>query len=253
VMRPSFEVMTGNAPAEEGHSPPRSSNAILAGIVGNVLEWYDFAVYGYFAPSIGRHFFPSEDPAASLIAAFGVFAAGFLMRPIGGLVFGNIGDKIGRNRALILSVLTMAVPTFFIGLLPDHHQIGTAAPVLLVLLRLLQGLAIGGEFTTSIVFLVESAPAHQRGFVGSWCPFGATAGVLLGSVIGTLITAILPQPAIDAWGWRVPFLLGLGVGVIGWMMRRHLPEPLAKAGATAVVSPIKAAFFGQWRVILHLA
>ncbi len=231
----------------------KATRAVLAGLVGNVLEWYDFAVYGYFAAAIGRHFFPAEDPATSLIAAFGVFAAGFLMRPLGGLVFGSIGDKVGRNRALLLSVLTMAVPTFLIGLLPGYQQLGTAAPVLLVILRLLQGLAVGGEYTTSVVFLVESATPHRRGFVGSWSPFGATAGVVLGSAVGALISLVLPQHLIEAWGWRLPFLAGLGVGLAGWGVRRHLPEPATAAPSGPAESPIRAAFRDEWRSILHLA
>jgi MFS transporter, MHS family, proline/betaine transporter len=230
----------------------RVQRAVLAGIVGNVLEWYDFAVYGYFAGAIGKHFFPSEDPAASLIAAFGVFAAGFLMRPLGGLLFGSIGDKIGRNHALILSVLTMAVPTFLIGLLPGHDRIGTLAPVLLVVLRLLQGLAVGGEYTTSVVFLVESAPPGRRGFVGSWTPFGATAGVLLGSAAGTLISWLMSQQAIESWGWRLPFLAGVAVGFAGWAVRRHLPEPSA-AGNEVAAAPIREAFRDHWRAIVHIA
>src|SRR5215211_6938004 len=134
--------------------PQHQRCVIAAGVVGNVLEWYDFAVYGYFAPIIGRHFFPSEDPAASLVAAFGVFAAGFLMRPVGGVVFGHIGDRVGRRAALTLSVLAMAVPTFLIGVLPGHAQLGALASVLLVLLRMVQGLSVGGEYTTSVVYLV---------------------------------------------------------------------------------------------------
>src|SRR6476659_10573785 len=115
----------------------------LAGIAGNVMEWYDFAVYGYFAPVIGRQFFPSDDPAASLVAAFGVFAAGFLMRPVGGLVFGHIGDRVGRKAALTISVLAMAVPTFLIGVLPDYATLGVMASILLVALRMIQGLSVG--------------------------------------------------------------------------------------------------------------
>lgn len=230
-----------------------AQRAILAGLVGNVLEWYDFAVYGYFAGAIGKHFFPAEDATASLIAAFGVFAAGFMMRPLGGLVFGYIGDKVGRNHALILSVLTMALPTFLIGVLPGHQHLGTLAPVLLVILRLLQGLAVGGEYTTSVVFLMESAPPHRRGFVSSWGPFGATAGVLLGSAAGTLVSAMLPQQAIEVWGWRLPFLAGLGVGLAGWSVRRHLPEPPRPADGPALESPLRAAFRDQWRTIVHIA
>lgn len=251
---PSTPVADSGDPIKAPHDSAAVRNAILAGIVGNVLEWYDFAVYGYFAASIGRHFFPSEDPAASLIAAFGVFAAGFLMRPLGGLVFGHIGDKLGRNRALILSVLAMAVPTFLIGLLPGHEHLGTLAPVLLVILRMAQGLAVGGEFTTSIVFLVESAASNRRGFVGSWGPFGATAGILLGSAVGSLVSALLPQETIDAWGWRVPFLLGMVVGLAAWLVRRRLPEPpIARTAHDNAKSPILEAFRLEWRAILHLA
>src|SRR6516165_3104454 len=136
------------------HLPVR---LIVAGTVGNVMEWYDFAVYGYFAATIGRHFFPSEDATTSLIAAFSVFAAGFLMRPLGGVVFGHIGDRVGRKAALTISVLAMAIPTFLIGLLPGYATLGPAAAVLLVVLRMIQGLSVGGEYTTSIVFLVEGA------------------------------------------------------------------------------------------------
>src|SRR5262245_52961470 len=123
---------------------------IAAGTAGNVMEWYDFAVYGYFAATIGREFFPSEDATSSLIAAFGVFAAGFLMRPLGGVVFGHLGDRVGRKAALTASVLAMAIPTFLIGLLPGYATLGPAAAVLLVLLRMIQGLSVGGEYTTSI-------------------------------------------------------------------------------------------------------
>src|SRR5262249_869618 len=124
---------------------------VIAGTAGNVMEWYDFAVYGYFVSVIARHFFPAEDPTSSLIAAFGPFAAGSLMGPVGGVVFGHIGDRLGRKAALTISVVAMAIPTFLIGLLPDYSVIGLAAPVLLVLCRMVQGLSVGGEFTTSII------------------------------------------------------------------------------------------------------
>lgn len=228
---------------------------IFAGIIGNVLEWYDFAVYGYFAVSIGRHFFPAEDPASSLIAAFGVFAAGFLMRPLGGLIFGHIADRFGRNRALILSVMAMAIPTFLIGVLPGHSQIGVMAPILLVVLRMIQGLSVGGEYTTSVVYLAETAPPNRRGLVASWSPFGATAGTLLGSAVGAMTTAILPAGSIHEWGWRVPFLLGLIVGLVGLFIRRHLPEsPAVSHGAEAPPGlPVWEAFRVEWRTILRLA
>src|SRR5262249_15024053 len=156
---------------------------IIAGIAGNVMEWYDFGVYGYFATVIGSQFFPAKDPTSSLIAAFGVFAAGFLMRPLGSLVFGHLGDKLGRKLALTASVMVMAAPTFLIGFLPTYEQAGLTALALLVVLRLVQGLSVGGEYTTSGVFLVEQSEPQHRGFLGSFVPLGATFGVLLASAV----------------------------------------------------------------------
>ena len=235
------------------HPPQVVRRAVAAGIIGNVLEWYDFAVYGYFAPSIGRHFFPNEDPAASLIATFGVFAAGFLMRPLGGLVFGYIGDRFGRNRALILSVAAMAVPTFLIGVLPGYAYLGVTAAVLLVALRMIQGLSVGGEYTTSVVYLTETAAPDRRGLVASWSPFGATAGILLGSAVGSAITGLMPREAVDSWGWRVPFLGGLLVGIAGFVIRRHLPEPPASPKKNQPAQSMWKSFRIEWRTILRLA
>src|SRR6516165_7308773 len=233
-------------------TPVSHRRAVIAGLAGNVMEWYDFAVYGYFAQVIGQDFFPSEDPTSSLIASFGAFAAGFLMRPVGGLVFGHIGDRLGRKAALTLSVLAMAIPTFLIGLLPDHSQIGALAPILLVALRMVQGLSVGGEYTTSVVFLVEGAAPNRRGFAGSWSPFGAGAGILLGSALGAALNAVLSPEAVFAWGWRVPFLLGLGVGLAGLFIRRHIPEPAKQADNKTAASPIREAFRSEWRNILRI-
>jgi MFS transporter, MHS family, proline/betaine transporter len=201
---------------------PSQRKLVVAGIVGNVLEWYDFSVYGYFAVSIGHHFFPSGNPTTSLLAAFGVFAAGFFMRPFGAVLFGHIGDNWSRERALFLSVVAMAVPTFLIGVIPDYQQIGIAASVLLVFLRLAQGISVGGEYTTSIVFVVEKSISRRRGLMGTWCLFGVCAGTLLGSAVGTLLTSVLPREAMRAWGWRLPFIFGLAIGIIGLLIRREL-------------------------------
>lgn len=197
---------------------------IAVGAVGNVLEWYDFAIYGYFAAAIGRNFFPSQDPVAQVLAAFGIFAVGYLMRPVGGALTGYIGDKLGRRAALKFSVAAMAIPTFLVGLLPNYEVLGVAAPILLTLLRMIQGLSVGGEYTTSIVFLVERAPPGRRGIIGAMAGCGAVGGILLGSATGTLLASTMPADALQSWGWRIPFLVGLLVGLAGFLLRRQIQE-----------------------------
>jgi len=232
---------------------PMRRRAIIAGIAGNVLEWYDFAVYGYFATVIGSQFFPSKDPTSSLIAAFGVFAAGFLMGPLGSLVFGHFGDKLGRRLALTASVMVMAVPTFLIGVLPTYEQAGLIAPFLLVLLRMVQGLSVGGEYTTSGVFLVEQSEPQRRGFLGSFIPLGATFGVLLGSAVSATITTVLDRAAVNSWGWRLVFLLGLVVGLVGVLIRRQLVDDRsAPGGMPPAMAPIREALRNRWRTILQV-
>ena len=204
----------------------QTNRIIAAGAIGNILEWYDFAIYGYFAAAIGRAFFPQQSPVAQILAAFGVFAIGFLMRPIGGAVVGHIGDRFGRRAALTFSVLAMAIPTFLVGALPGYQVLGVAAPVLLTLLRMIQGLSVGGEFTTSIVFVVEHAPPGRRGLFGAVACAGATVGTLLGSASGAVLAEMMSPEALEAWGWRIPFLAGLLVGMAGFVLRRHVHEQL---------------------------
>ena len=224
----------------------------IAGIVGNILEWYDFAVYGFLAPIIGELFFPAEDPTVSIIAAFGAFAAGFLVRPFGSLLFGHIGDKLGRRQGLILSVTLMAIPTFTIGLLPDYAAIGATASVLLVLMRMLQGLSVGGEYTTSIVFLVENSPPNRRAFYASWGTWGAVAGILTGSAVGALVVNFLTPDQVTSWGWRLPFLLGLVIGLAGLYLRRQNAQQ-DEIPVSNVKSPVIEAFRDHWRAILKVA
>src|SRR5499433_1593951 len=190
---------------------------IAAGMIGNVLEWYDFAIYGYFATQIGRHFFPHEDAVAQLLSAFGVFAIGCLMRPIGGVIVGHIGDSFGRRVALTFSVAAMAIPTFLMGLLPGYQTIGLLAPIGLTLLRIVQGLSVGGEYTSSMVFLIERAPEGRRGMMGALAASGSALGILLGSAVGAAFAVSMSAAALDAWGWRIPFLLGLVVGIAGYV------------------------------------
>ncbi|MGH6880046.1 MFS transporter [Hypericibacter sp.] len=215
---------------EEGNRSRR--RVVAAGIVGNVMEWYDFSVYGFFARTIGNLYFPSDDPLTSLLAAFGVFAIGFLMRPLGAVLFGYIGDRVGRGPALLWSVIAMAVPTFAIGLLPTYAQIGVTASLLMLLCRIVQGLAVGGEFTSSAVFLAETAHPQRRGGASAWAPFGAVAGILLGSAVGATIMNAMPLEDVVAWGWRLPFLFGVVVGGVGFILRRRMPfdKPAATKG-----------------------
>jgi MFS transporter, MHS family, proline/betaine transporter len=205
---------------------------VWAGIIGNVMEWYDFAIYGFFARTIGHLYFPSEDPRTSLLAAYAVFAVGFLMRPVGAVLFGHIGDRVGRGPALLWSVVAMAVPTLIMGLLPTYAEIGIWAAILMLVCRMLQGLAVGGEYTSSAVFLAETAHPQKRGAATAWAVFGATGGILLGSAVGGLVMNVLTLDQVIAWGWRVPFLFGVLVGVVGFILRRRMPfdQPAAAEG-----------------------
>ncbi len=200
------------------------SKTLFAGMIGNVLEWYDFVVYGFLAVIIGELFFPSTDPMVSLIKSFAVFAVGFLMRPIGAILFGYIGDRFGRKKSLTISILLMALSTTAIGLLPTYQSIGILAPVLLVALKMLQGLSVGGEYTTSVSFVVEHAPPDRRGFFGSIAILGAVAGILLGSASGAFITKVLSEEALYSWGWRVLFFTGILLGLVGYYVRRNIDE-----------------------------
>ena len=232
-------------------SPPPKYKTVAAGMIGNLLEWYDFAIYGYFAAAIGRHFFPHQDPVAQLLSAFGVFAVGYLMRPVGGALIGHIGDRFGRRAALTFSVVAMAIPTFLIGLLPGYATIGLAAPVALTLLRMVQGLSVGGEYTSSMVFLVEHAPERRRGLMGALASCGATAGILLGSAVGAGFAATMSSAALEAWGWRIPFLLGLVVGIAGYLLRRHVQETLPTERRQR--APIVETLRDHWWVVLGIA
>jgi MFS transporter, MHS family, proline/betaine transporter len=202
----------------------RLTKTVAAGAIGNVLEWYDFGLFGFFAPVISQLFFPSHDELASLVGTYGVYATGFLMRPLGGVVFGYIGDRMGRKRALELSVLLMAVPTTLMALLPTYAQAGVGAALLLTLFRLLQGLSVGGEYIGSMSFLSEHAPPGRRAFLGSFSSSSVILGSLLGSGVAAVLTGLLTEADLLAWGWRLPFLGGIVIGLVGLWLRSGVDE-----------------------------
>lgn len=197
---------------------------VIASMIGNGLEWYDYALYAYSTLIISKLFFPAGNETAHLIATLGIFAVGFVARPFGAVFFGVLGDKFGRRKALVLSILMMAIPTGCIGLLPTYEQIGILAPVLLTVIRLLQGLSLGGEFSGSMTFLVEHSPQSRRGLIGSTVVVSLIIGFLMGSVISMLVKLPLSEAQYESWGWRIPFLLGIAIGFIGLYIRRQCEE-----------------------------
>jgi MHS family proline/betaine transporter-like MFS transporter len=238
------------APAlgEARQSPTRTA---LAGLIGNVLEWFDFAVYGYFVGDIGRQFFPRSDATAQQLLAFAVFALGFGARPIGSLVLGRVGDRIGRRALLTLSIALMGGSTLVLGLLPTYDQIGVAAPVLLVAMRLIQGFSVGGEFTGSMVYTTESASPLMRGLVSSSTASGVTIGFMLGSASAWLVNTLLRPEQVASWGWRVPFIASISLCVLGWFLRRGIHETAAGLKAAAERPPLLPSIAADWRPMLQ--
>ena len=221
--------------------PPRTRQ-IVAAVIGNALEWYDFVVYGFLTVIIARLFFPAQDEYASLLLTMATFGVGFFMRPVGGIVLGMYADRKGRKAALQLIIALMTLSMAMIAFAPPYAAIGVAAPLLILLARLLQGFATGGEFASATSFLVESAPAHKRGFYGSLQMVGQSLAALSGAVAGALITRGLAPDQIDAWGWRLPFLFGLIIGPVGLYIRRYLEETEAFVEARrerAVLNPLR--------------
>ncbi len=234
-----MSIAVGESAREPGAPAWSIRRVVTAAVIGNVLEWYDFAVYGFFAPILAAQFFPSGDRVVSLLAAFGAFAVGFLMRPVGAALFGHVGDRYGRARALLLSIAMMAIPTVAMGLLPTYATIGIASSFLIVILRMFQGMAVGGEFTASIVFLAENSPARRRGFFASFAMFGATAGTMLGSAVGGALSNALTPEQLSAWGWRAAFASGIVVAIVGVVLRRNMLDSPAQPPS---VSPLKLAY-----------
>ena len=250
-----YKSMTTLSRTAHSARPPTagSTKAVATGTVGNVLEWFDFAIYGYFAPFIGKLFFPRSDALASMFSAFAVLAVGALLRPVGAVVFGWIGDQQGRKASLTATVLLMAGATFLIGVLPTYASIGALAPALLIVARLLQGVSSGGEWGGSAAFMVEYAAENRRGLVGSFQQVSTGAGFFLGSLFGLGLTTAMSTETILAWAWRLPFLSGILLGVVGIYMRLAVEDTpqfnsLRQRGETSA-SPFLESLRTQWQGI----
>jgi MHS family proline/betaine transporter-like MFS transporter len=248
LVRPDAAVLSNDSARTSRQSAARTA---LAGLIGNVLEWFDFSVYGYFATEIGREFFPSSSPTAQQLLAFTVFALGFATRPIGSLVLGVVGDRIGRRALLTLSIALMGGTTLAIGLLPTFAQIGIAAPLLLVALRLLQGFSVGAEFTGAMVYTTELAPQKTRGFVSSASAAGTSLGFILGSGSAWLVNTVMGSGPEVAWRWRIPFIASIVLLTFGWFIRRGLHETAQGLKAAATRSPVLASLLKDWRPMLR--
>ena len=198
--------------------------SILSSSIGNVLEWYEYTLYAYFATVISSLFFPVTNPYVSMMMTFATFAVGLAARPIGGIIFGYIGDKYSRKKMLTLTVLLMSIPTICIGLLPTYEQIGIMAPIILILLRILQGVALGGEFGASCVYLFESVPKEKRGFFGCMALTGVGTGLVLSSCTIFIVESLATKETIYAFAWRIPFFISVLGAIIGFYMRRTLLE-----------------------------
>lgn len=243
--------------SEDQTSPTTLRKVISAAAIGNFVEWFDFAVYGFLATVIASQFFPSESVSLGLLKTFGVFAVAFAMRPLGGIFFGVLGDRLGRKGILSLTILLMACATTLIGLLPTHASIGIAAPILLTLLRCLQGFSAGGEYAGSIAYVMEHSPRDKRGWYGSFIPVSTFTAFASAAALVFVLENTLSAEAMAGWGWRVPFLIAAPLGLIGLYLRWRMEEtPAFKAMAaedkTHNHSPLRETLKSQSRLILRL-
>lgn len=233
--------------AGSGVSRETRRRVVTASFIGNFVEWFDYAVYGYLAAIISSVFFPETDRQTALLATFGVFAVSFFIRPLGGFIWGHIGDRMGRRKALSLSILIMSGATFCIALIPGYNTIGLLAPILLLLVRIVQGFSAAGEYAGASAFLVEYAPANKRGLYAAVVPASTAAGLLLGSLIAALLSSVLTAEELHDWGWRLPFLLAAPMGLIGRYIRTKLEDTPAFRALAAEDHTVKAPVFAMFK------
>ncbi|HEY0209529.1 glycine betaine/L-proline transporter ProP [Acerihabitans sp.] len=237
--------------------------AITAAALGNAMEWFDFGVYGFVAYALGQVFFPGANAGVQMIAALATFSVPFLVRPLGGLFFGGLGDKFGRQKVLSVTIIIMSASTFCIGLIPSYASIGIWAPILLLTAKLAQGFSVGGEYSGAAIFVAEYSPDRKRGFLGSWLDFGSIAGFVLGAGCVVFISSMVGEDNFIAWGWRIPFYLAAPLGLIGIYLRNALEETptfqqhidsIDKEAKTTLQAPPKVSFreiaATQWKSLL---
>lgn len=241
--------MTVSTPPATDRTRDKSfAKQVIATSVGNALEWFDIAIYGYFAVYISKAFFPAGDATTSLLLTFGTFGLSYLARPIGGIVLGAYADRYGRKSSLMISIVLMTFGTLAVALMPTFETIGVAAPCLVILARLVQGFSAGGEFGSSTAFLVEHMP-ERRGFIASWQFASQGVSGLLGAGFGALLTSVMTPADLQAWGWRLPFFFGVLIGPVGVYIRNHMEDagapPAGKEG-----TPVKDVFTHQKLAVL---
>ena len=238
---------SGNVP-EHAEKPP--VKAIAAAVAGNALEFYDFIVYSFFAVYIGQTFFPLGSETASLLASVAVFGVGFFTRPLGGVLIGAFADKAGRRSAMILTVALITVGTLGLAATPSYETIGIAAPIIVLMCRLLQGLALGGEVGPASAMLIESAPREKRGLYASWQIASQGIAVVAGGLMGVLVSWYLPHEDLVSWGWRIPFLVSLALIPIAIYIRRALPETLEKPSDKTGTQIVTSVFSNHTRYLV---
>jgi MHS family proline/betaine transporter-like MFS transporter len=230
----------------------RHRRALRAAIIGNTLEWYDFVVYAFLAGTIGKLFFPSGDDTVSLLITLATFGVGFVMRPVGAIVLGSFADRVGRKSALLVTILLMGLGTAMIGLAPTCASIGWLAPLLIVIARLIQGFSAGGELGSATSFMIENAPTNRRSLAASWQQASQAATLFVGSLVGAAVTGLMSASELEAWGWRVPFLIGLLIVPVGYYIRGRIEESpeFSKLGAAREHSPLTRIFAARARQLI---
>jgi MFS transporter, MHS family, proline/betaine transporter len=255
MTEPNTPDRPGGVRVEEADLPT-VRKAVAGAAMGNAIEWFDYAVYAYLITQVTLNFIPDASPGARAIFGFAGIAIPFILRPLGGIILGPLGDRFGRKQVLAVTIILMSGATFLIGVLPNFNVIGLAAPILLLVLRLVQGFSTGGEYGGAATFIAEYAPSKRRGFYGSFLEFGTLAGTVLGAILATVVQLGLPEDALNSWGWRIPFLVAGPLGVVGFYLRSKLEDTPAFRAAeqenTTTSAPFKEVVRNVWPQILHL-